>query len=159
MKRFSARLSSLLVLITFVGMQTAMCAEIEQLRELTFGRVAIINNDQIGTYAIDRRGRYSTSPGLAVVELGEPGIFQVSGLTRFEIRSVSVIMENSQLSSQGIGSETFSLAITDYDETIQANAAGEATVRYGGTLSTSGSSSRDFSTVIYSGIVRVTLNL
>lgn len=104
---------------------------------LTFGRMAISDNNQVSSTTLTRNGNQSYTGRILVIEKGTPGAYTLTGLPAFTTLSLTPSLPAySALTIPG--SAQFVITALDYPSTVKADINGDAQFTLGGTLSTSG---------------------
>lgn len=125
---------------------------------LDFGTIAIVKNDVAGTYEIDRYGNTSYSSNFGILTPAQPAIFRLIGFPPFSRQFIDVVELGGTMNPGEFASETFALAITDFDSSVVMDGLGEGNVRAGGSITTSGSGVTAFSALPYQVQIRITVN-
>lgn len=120
-------------LLLFSGPLLA-AVEIEELRPLDFGTLAIVGNTSVSTLALSRTGIVDAEGDFLVIARANPGRYQLSGFppnTQIEIDA-----EAALLTADGTGFPE-PLTLSNYDSnTLRSNEVGEAVLQLGGELRT-----------------------
>ncbi len=118
--------------------QNSVAQSIEELELFDFGTIAIPDNGSESVLYFPRSLRNSSVSGsLAVVSVGTPGRYRLSGLT--PSTSVEVTIETDLLVNElADASRTLSVTSYDLDDRFVTNVFGELELQIGGTLETSG---------------------
>lgn len=125
---------------------------------LDFGTIAIVKNDVSGSYEIDRYGNTSYSSNFGILTPAQPAVFRLVGFPPFSRQFINVVELGGNMNPGEFASETFSLSITDFDNSVVMDALGEGNVRAGGVITTSGSGVTAFSALPYQVQIRITVN-
>ena len=129
------RHSLLFVLLLLPGPPLA-AIEVEELRALDFGTVAIVSNSSVSTLALAGNGVVDVEGDFLVVSGANTGRYQLSGFppdTRIEVDAQAAF-----LTAGGTGSPE-PLNVTDYESNeLRSNEAGEAVLQLGGKMRTNG---------------------
>lgn len=147
----------LIYLLLFTLSANCLSQIVEEI-PISFGTIALVNNDTQGSLSIDIFGNVSVDSNFRVITPGNFGVFQVSGLPANSSLAVDVSVTNPSMNPGRAFVETFVFSVTSFDALARANASGDATVRVGGTITTSGSGSRNFEQASYESQIRVTIN-
>lgn len=115
---------------------TANAQDILETQVLSFGSVAISDNNTKQTLRIGIDGRVSSDIGIIPVLPGTPGQFTLIGFPPHQ--SLTIEFDTLVLSAAGDGlGQTFTVGFS-YLPLVTTDANGEATINFGATLTTSG---------------------
>lgn len=131
---------------------------IEEVQPLTLGKVAIIKNDKPYVYSISHMGEKRIDAAFKVIEPAEVGLFRVAGLPASSHINTEVSTTNTFFNTASPPPELLAFEINGYDDPIRTDPAGEAILRVGGKLTTSGSGSLAFSDSQQTANIKVTIN-
>lgn len=137
----------------------AFAAAFQEQQSLDFGTLALRSNDAVSTVRLRHRGLpISTGGGageMLVVTHGQPGRYRVSGLPAATAVDVEVTtIDEPSLDGQGAG-ERLQVDAFTFDA-LRSDATGEAELRLGATLRTSGSG-QPYPEGVYRGAVEIGL--
>jgi hypothetical protein len=149
-----------LIIIFVISTVSVAQVEVELVQPLDFGQVVVLRNDSVGTYVIDKRGRINYSTNFGIITPGQNGLYRVSGLTPNTVRTFNIVSIATEMNTNGGAfNETFDIAITDFDNERVVDSNGEVLIRFGGTISTSGSTGVNFEATPYNATIQFTINL
>lgn len=133
-------------------------ADVTLIRPLDFGKIAVLDNSTVKTFTMDRFGQVDAPLGTVVLSPGSQGIVEITGYPPgLELNIVASIIQ--PISSVPVGTgETFTLTNIDIANAIQIPFSGVAQLSFGGTLSTSGSGSVNFTNTLYTHRLRLDIN-
>jgi hypothetical protein len=145
-------------LMIFLAWAGAAQAQVVEQQALNFGTVVLVHNDSEGSLTVDIFGNISLDNNFRIVTPGNHAIFGVSGLPANSSLPVTVSVTNPTMNPRQVFDESFVLSITSYDQQARTDEFGDATIRVGGTITTSGSSNLNFAQATYESQIRVTIN-
>lgn len=148
----------LICLVILLLLSNAASAQIVEDVPISFGTVAVVNNDSSGSLSVDIFGNLSVDSNFRVITPGNFGVFSISGLPANSSLPVEISVTNPSMNPGRAFNETFVFSVNSFDQTARADARGEATIRVGGTITTSGSGSRNFEQASYESQIRITIN-
>jgi hypothetical protein len=138
-----------LVLFLSLNFSTYIQADIFELESLNFGTIAVVDNNNIGTLTIDRFGNTTVSPQLRIISPPTAGRLLIDGLAPNTGISVSLSHGATQMTPLITSQEFFSFTLNNYSDYLVADENGEAEIRIGATISTSGNGSLNFAQTDY----------
>lgn len=128
---FIALLSLALSPVSSVFAQT-----ISTTQALAFGEAVLMDNTAAREIIVDQDGSFTSDPEYTLITTPVPGIYQLTGDAAFRaISSVTVVVDQEMI---GPGGFQFTLDNFDIDHPVQTNGAGEATIRVGARMRSSG---------------------
>lgn len=160
-RKLSLVVKSLLFVIAMLSLSPALLAQvvIEEVQPLSFGKLAIIKNDNPYVFSISHLGEQRIDAPFKVIEKPTVGIFRVSGLPVNSHINVNVITYNSKLNPATSSPELLDFAINGFDDPIRSDAGGEALLRVGGKITTSGAGTVNFSQNTHSATLRISVEI
>jgi hypothetical protein len=147
------------VFLLFATFSTSISwAQIVEEIPISFGTIALVHNDSVGSLSIDIFDNLSVDNNFRVITPGNFGVFNISGLPANSALPVQVNITNSTMNPGRAFDESFTFSVSSYDQTARADASGNATIRVGGTITTSGTGNRNFEQATYESQIRITIN-
>ena len=132
--------------------------EVQVIRPLRFGTVAVLDNDSVGSISIDYLGNTRISTNFAVVELPSTGIFRLVGYPANATLVVTGAVIQAQTTSPQASPEQFELVSVDTPLSVNIESDGTAEFSVGGELVTSGSTIETFGNQEYTARLLITVN-
>lgn len=151
------RFYSACVLLALINLHAN--ATVSVLQSLDFGTIAVTNNNFAASLEITPNGNMQVVGGIAVLQNGNPGVFEISGYPPNTTLDVDVNVLNTQMISEIASEETFSLSLIVNSETVFTDNAGVALLSVGGRISSSGTGSNAFTDTRYNSTIQITVNL
>jgi len=148
-------------IICFLLISIASFKTIAQIVEdipISFGTIAVVHNDTVGSLAIDIFDNLSVDNNFRVITPGNFGVFTVSGLPSNSSLPVEISVTNPTMNPSRAFDESFIFSVSSFDQTARADASGNASIRVGGTITTSGTGNRNFEQATYASQIRITIN-
>jgi hypothetical protein len=102
---------------------------------LTFGEAVVLNNNGVYTVSVDSNGNYSSDPEFLFVTPPQEGVYIASGFVAFEPITDVTIMVDQQMIGPGVD---FTISNFDIDFPSNADGSGNAIIRVGAEMSTTG---------------------
>ncbi|GAB2915779.1 DUF4402 domain-containing protein [Rheinheimera gaetbuli] len=110
---------------------------------LSFGEIAILNNNTVSTTTITRQGAQISTNQIYIIRSGTPGVYTLSGLPLFTNVSLSVDLP-AYSAMPYPGTAQFQINAVDIPNTLNTGNTGTAQFRMGATLSTSGNPAQSY---------------
>jgi len=151
-------LLGVLILLGALVSKNIAAQEVQVIRPLSFGTVAVLDNDSVGSIAIDYLGNTRISTNFAVIELPEAGIFRLVGYPANSTLFVTGSIIQAQTSSPQVSPEQFELVSVDTPISVNIENDGTAEFGVGGELVTSGSTNETFGNQEYTARLLITVN-
>ena len=145
-------------LILFVLCVNAVKADIEQVKPLDFGEIAIIDNSVASQLNIDYLGNITTDSGIRIIRPGEPGEYEASGFAGNVQLFISTQVISSVMNPGQVSGEYPNLVALDAPASIRTESDGTAIIFVGGTIQTSSSGSLNFLDATYSSNIQIIIN-
>lgn len=136
---------------------TSLSQLIEE-RPINMGTIVVVDNSTVQSLTVDLFGNVIASTGLRIIERGEPGSYVATSLIPNVTYNISVSVQNSTMNPGVASQEYFTFDIPSYDEQVLSDNNGDATIRVGGRIRTSGSGGQGFTDASYVSTVRVTIS-
>ena len=130
-------------------LSTNLFADVVVIRDLSFGKIAVLNNNTAQEYYIDYLGNSQQTSGLRVIEAGTPA--QIL-LTNYPVNAqlfITTSVIQAQSSSQQPSLEHFTLDNLSTPSSLRIRTDGSALVTVGGRLRTSGSGNLNYTDTRY----------
>ncbi len=134
-------------------------AEALLVQALDMGNIVVANNNTPQQITLDDFGIYQASTGFRVISKGQIGIYRLTGLPPSSTVTILVNVVNSQMRSDIPSLEAFEFEIIRQKETVLTDADGEAELRFGGRITTSGSGSLEFTDSSFKSQIRIITNI
>lgn len=115
---------------------------------LSFGEIAIRNNNSVSTVSINRNGNQISTNQIYIVKPGTPGVYTITGLSPYTQVNLSVDLPAYSNESYP-NTAQFQFTAVDMPNSLNLGPSGSAQFRMGGTLSTSGNSRNYYSGAKY----------
>jgi hypothetical protein len=141
----------LLVLMVWVPWSSAYAQTITRVQPLSFGTFALKNNSAVHTLRVSRTNVVTSDPAFIVIVAPTRGEYNLAGFPASTAFTVSIPDE-----SFGAGA-TFTLDQFTPGVGLSFDSAGEANLRFGATLSTSGSGTM-YTEGANDGTIDITIN-
>jgi hypothetical protein len=125
-------------LLFAVTSNIAVRADIEELQALSFGKLVVLNNDEIETLRIDKAGNLSYSDVFRVINPPQRARFRAFNLPANTPLNVSSVILQSTLATDRPNLQRFTFDELDHLGVIITDETGEASIWVGGQISTSG---------------------
>lgn len=133
-------------------------AGVEQEQALNFGRLVVLSNQQVESFAIDRTGNINYSDVFRVIEPPERGRFRVFDLPSNTPFTISSVILQNRLTSTSPNVEFFDFVSLDHLNLVVTDELGEANIWVGGQISTSGQGSVNFGDLPLLANYRITID-
>lgn len=133
-------------------------ADIVPVQLLDFGIIVVANNTSPATLTIDEFENVNASSGIRIISRGQPAIYQITNLTPNTTFTVDVDVINISMNPGVPSLEYFDLSILRVKNTVLSDNLGEATLSFGGQITTSGSGGLEFADATFSSNIRITVN-
>jgi hypothetical protein len=102
-----------------------------------FGKIAVLSNASISSVQMSRTGRAAATGSIHILEIGQPGVYTLSGFPPYSI--VRMTAQVPAFSASPIpGTQQFNISAVDMQDTVNIDASGTAQFKLGGVLQTSG---------------------
>jgi hypothetical protein len=131
---------------------------LEESQALDLGRIAVIDNDTVGTVFINKDAFTTVSGGVRILVPGRPAIFEARGFDSNRRLFISVQANQAGTVTSEVSQEQFTVEAYDAEEFITTDAQGNADFVVGARFATSGSGSENFRDTVYSATYTVTVN-
>lgn len=125
--------------------------------ELSFGTIAVINNDSTSDISINTSGTITITNHFRVIIPGQRGEYVLSSYPTFTQLFTTVSVVQSQTTSPAPGSEQFTLVEVNTAPSVSTSGSGTATVFVGGTFRTSGAGGQ-YNDTMYSASFNLDVN-
>ena len=132
-------------------------AETLLVQPLTMGNIVIAANDTPQQITLDEFGTFQATPGFRIISRGQIGIYRLTELPPSSTVNIIVNVVNTQMTSGTPSMETFDFEIVRQKETVLSDADGEAELRFGGRITTSGSVI--FTDTDFTSQIRIIINI
>ncbi|MEM0909991.1 MAG: DUF4402 domain-containing protein [Pseudomonadota bacterium] len=133
-------------------------ATITTLQSIDFGTIAVTDNSQVSSLLIDPAGNVQVIGGIAVIDNGNQGIFELSGFPSNSTITADVTVLNSQMISQVASEETFTFSLIVFGNSLVTDQNGTAQLSVGGRIDTSGNGIDNFTDTDYESTIQVTVS-
>ena len=133
-------------------------ATITPVQSLSFGKIAVTNNQRVSSIAIDPVGNVQVDGGIAVLEDGNHAIYELSDFPPNRVLDIDVRPLNTEMIPDVSSEETFEISISTNSATLITNNAGIALLSFGGKIETSGSGFISFTDTQYQSTIQITVN-
>nr|WP_241664413.1 DUF4402 domain-containing protein [Ningiella ruwaisensis] len=124
-------------------------ANITELQSLNFGTIALVDNSSVGDIIVDKFGNVTSTSHFRVVIPPQPAHFLIDGLAPNTGVSIAISHSATQMSPLTSSPETLTFSLIESAEYVVADANGEAEIKIGAKLSTSGNGSLNFAQTDY----------
>lgn len=141
-----------------IGTSNLAYADINPVQLLDFGIIAIADNSSPASITVDEFDNVSADPSFRVISRGQPAIYQITNLVPNTTFTVDVDVINVSMNPGVASLEYFDLEIVRVNNTVLSDSLGQATLTFGGKITTSGSGGLDFAEATYSSNLRITVN-
>jgi hypothetical protein len=125
---------------------------------LDFGIIVIADNSAPASLAIDEFNIVTADPSFIIISPGQPAIYQITGLTPNTTFTVDVDILNVSMNPGVPSTEVFDLEIVRAGTTVLSDSVGEATLTFGGRITSSGSNGLNFADTTFTSNIRITVN-
>jgi hypothetical protein len=132
-------------------------AAIATISELSFGTIAVVNNDTMSDISINTSGRIIITNHIRVIMPGQRGEYVLSSYPTYTQLFTTVSVVQSQSTSPAPGSEQFTLVEVNTAPSVTTSGSGTATVFVGGTFRTSGAAGQ-YNDTLYSASFNLDVN-
>lgn len=122
-----------------------LAAELHIDTPLSFGEIAIRNNNTVSTVSISRNGNQTSTSQIFIVKPGTPGVYTLSGMPPYT--TINLSAQVPILSAATFPGARFSITAIDMPASVRTDATGSAQFRMGATLSTSGNPAEHYQSV------------
>lgn len=113
---------------------------------LSFGEIAVRNNNSVSTLTIMRNGSQYSTNQILILKNGSPGVFSLSGFPPYTIIQFSMDLP-AYSAMLYPNTAQFQMTAIDMQSSINLGPTGSGQFKMGGTLSTSGNPAQNY----YSG--------
>jgi len=144
-----------LVSASFQGVKTAQAQTITPLQDLEFGEAVLTNNSAPREIIVDQDGSYSSDPQYLFVTLPQAGVYEVTGQTPGTPITSVVITVIAHPNATG---RQFTIDNFDIVHPATIDGAGEAIIRVGARLQSSGNGTTYPASTIFNGNLQLTVN-
>lgn len=155
MKKYS-RLLNFILWVPLVSCPVSNAA-VATINELSFGTIAIINNDSTSDISINTSGTITITNQIRVIMPGQRGEYLLSSYPTYTQLFTVVSVVQSQTTSPAPGSEQFTLVEVNTAPSVTTGGSGTATVFVGGTFRTSGAGGQ-YNDTLYSASFSLDVN-
>ena len=111
---------------------------------LSFGKIAVVSRAVTSSLSIDIDGKITTTKGIYILEVGHPAELIMVNYTPYTQYSISVFIADPETTTGAISSNQFTLTSVTAPLTITTDSEGEASFSVGGTIETSGDTSKTY---------------
>lgn len=111
--------------------------------ELSFGEIAVRNNNSVSTVTVHRNGAQQSTNQIYILKPGSPGIYSFSGMRPYTHINLSVDLP-AVSSMPYPNTAQFSITAVDIPSSINTGNQGIAQFKMGATLSTSGNPAQQY---------------
>ena len=133
----------------------AFAQSISTTQALDFGEAVLLDNTAVREIILDQDASYSSDPEYVFVTNPVPGIYQLTGELPFRaIVSVTIVVDQQML---GAGHQ-FTIDNFDIDHPPATNGSGEATIRVGARMQSSGTGSTYPTSTSFVGDLELSVN-
>jgi len=135
----------LLILLVFLLCKSfdAQAATVNEIKSLSFGTIALKDNNASYVMNIAFSGQISADPAFVIIDAGHPGLWELNGFPQHTPINVTFIIPDVQTQLAGASDpSTSQFTITQhhtFGPIITTDALGNALFNVGATLTTSGS--------------------
>lgn len=143
----------------FASISFTCPAEILLVQQFNIGNIVVADNDAPQTVTLDQFGTFQATSGFRVISRGQIGIYRLTDLPPSSTINITVNVVNTPMTSDIPSLETFDFEIVRQEETVLSDADGEAELRFGGRITTSGSGSIMFTDTDFTSQIRIIINL
>ncbi|MFT6907858.1 MAG: hypothetical protein ACJAS1_004545 [Oleiphilaceae bacterium] len=133
-------------------------AAISTIDDLSFGTIAVVNNDTNSDITINTAGSIIITNHIRVITPGHRGEYVLSSYPAYTQLFTTVSVIQAQTTSPAPGSEQFTLVSIDTAPSVTTDVSGTATVLVGGTFRTSGSGTGQYNDTLYSTSMELSVN-
>ena len=145
-------------MVLTVILPNIVLADITEISALSFGTIAVSNNQSSEYVSISHTGTRSNSSGIHVINSAQVGEYALSNYPASQLVFLTATVVQSTTNSQLVSTEQFRLTATSIANSITTDASGNGTFYVGGTLSTSGSGSTLFVDTTYRINYQISVN-
>ncbi len=149
-------------IIVFLALATIMCASpqasaqtITTTQNLNFGEGVVTDNDAQHVIMLQFDGTLTNDPEFLFVTVPQEGIYQLAGTAPLTAISSVVVTVDQQVLGPG---QDFTIDNFDIDAPATTDGSGEATIRIGARLRTSGTSINYTPSALFNGQFTITVN-
>ncbi len=114
-------------------------ADILLVQALDMGHIVVANNDTPQEIILNDFNVYQADPGFRIIERGQIGIYMLTDLPPSSTVNVTINVVNTLMDGDSNSLEAFDFEIVRQEETVLSDENGEAELRFGGKITTSGS--------------------
>ncbi|MFC3120369.1 hypothetical protein [Agaribacter flavus] len=132
-------------------------AQLLEVDPVDMGTVALADNNSVQTLSIDVFGNVVNSGGFRVIIDGQPGLYRATNLLPNVLYNVTVSVQNATMNPNQASLEFFVFDIPSYDQQVLTDVNGEADIRVGGRITTSGSGGRIFAEAPHVSAIQITI--
>ncbi|WP_155949291.1 hypothetical protein [Gayadomonas joobiniege] len=133
---------------------TASSAQVELNQPLSLGKIVAAHNQDVSEFMMQPNGQMILSGDFWIVERGQPAEFLLTGFKPFEDLTIRVETDNGFVNHFNGNFEAFKIDRFLYPQTVRVNAYGDAVIRVGIVIQSSGSG-----TAYQNGPYRAAFNL
>ena len=153
--RFASVLYSVLLALVILSPGAAFAGTINTIQDITFGEAVLTNNNAQREILLSEDGSFTNDPQYLFVTTPEPGIYEVTGQTPLRtITSVTVTV----ITHPNATGRQFTIDNFDIDHPPATDGAGEATIRVGARLQSSGNGTIYPASTTFNGSLQLTVN-
>jgi hypothetical protein len=128
-------------------------------QQFNIGNIVVADNGTPQTITLDQFGTFQATPGFRIISKGQIGIYRLTNLPPSSTVNITVNVVNTPMRSDRPSLETFDFEIVRQEETVLSDADGEAELRFGGRITTSGSGLVLFTDTDYTSQIRIIVNI
>ncbi|PKH99807.1 DUF4402 domain-containing protein [Glaciecola sp. 33A] len=147
-----------IALFSLLSISNHSWADIVPVQLLNFGSIAIANNSTPQTVTVDEFDNVNSSSGIRIIVSGQPAIYQLTDLVPNTTFTVDVDVVNVSMNPGEPSLEFFDLEILRVRNTVLSDNLGQATLSFGGRITTSGSNGLEFANATFRSNIRITVN-
>ena len=149
-----------IISILFCFMLASKCmAEAFLIQALDMGNIVVANNDTPQVITLDDFGIYQASTGFRIITRGQIAIYRLTNLPPNSTVRVAVNVVNTRMRANTPSLEAFDFEIVRQKETVLSDDNGEAELRFGGRITTSGSGSLAYTDAAFTSQIRILTNI
>ncbi|QBL09936.1 DUF4402 domain-containing protein [Rheinheimera sp. D18] len=104
---------------------------------LSFGEIAIRNNNSVSSTTITRNGKQTSTNQIYVIKPGTPGVYTLNGMAAYTLVNLSVNLP-AWSAMPYPSTAQFEISAVDIPSVVNVNSSGAVQFRIGATLRTSG---------------------
>lgn len=125
---------------------------------LSFGRLAVVQSNNVSSVSIDENGEMTTTKGIYIIELGHSAQFLMVNYVPYTRYEITTFISDTETTTGNINSNQFTLKTISTPLTVTTDSTGSASFSVGGVLETSGDISKIYYDAVYQARFIISVN-